>query len=67
MIFPKIKVVILFYLVGTHHAHRKHTKVARLISSVVHDDVRSLRMGSGVHDKLHISSADRLYLLLPLA
>ena len=33
-------------------------KVLRLISSVVHDDVWSLRVGGGVHDKLHISSAD---------
>ena len=30
----------------------------RLISSVVHDDVWSLRVSGGVHDKLHISSAD---------
>ena len=36
----------------------QHTKVLRLISSVVHDDVWSLRVGGGVHDKLHISSAD---------
>ena len=34
-------------------------KILKLIFSVVHDDVWSLiRVGGGVHDKLHISSAD---------
>ena len=35
-----------------------HMKVLRLISSVGHGDVWSLRVGGGVHDKLHISSED---------
>ena len=41
-------------LFGTHHAHRITYERARHISSGVHDDVWSLRVGDGLHDKLHI-------------
>ena len=47
----------IFILFGTHHVHRITHESLRLISSIVHDDVWSLRVGGGVHDKLHISSA----------
>ena len=52
---------------GTHHAHKITYERLRLISSVVHDDVWSLRVGGGAHNKLHISSAAWLDLLLPMA
>ena len=52
---------------GTHHAHRITHESIILISSVFHDDMFSLRVGGGVHDKLHISSADWWDILLTLA
>ena len=58
--------VILF---GTHHAHRI-THESDFISSVVQEWFRDLsfsRLECGVHDKLHIYSADWWDILLPLA
>ena len=52
---------------GTHHAHMITHESLRLISSVVHDDVESLRVCCVVHNKLYISSADLWDILLPLA